>query len=133
MEHQETAVAIEKDIEELNRFNKFDQFITLSTYYHVNWCELGINCKKCDFVLNLRYLYVENVVNGYITNVEKLQNYCRLDYVNFYFLRVMLHSLAAVERQKRSIKKFDKQFETILHLWNVKNIKLSIWTATKKN
>ena len=36
MEHQETAVAIEKDIEELNRFSKFDQFITLSTYYHVN-------------------------------------------------------------------------------------------------
>ena len=36
MEHQETTVAIEKDIEELNRFNKFDQLITLSTYYHVN-------------------------------------------------------------------------------------------------
>ena len=60
MEHQEeTAVAIDKDIEELNRFNKYDQFITLSRYYHVNRCELEINCKKCDFVLNLRYLYVE--------------------------------------------------------------------------
>ena len=60
MEHQEeTAVAIDKDIEELNRFNKYDQFITLSRYYHVNRRELEINCKKCDFVLNLRHLYVE--------------------------------------------------------------------------
>ena len=125
MEHQETAVAIEKDIEELNRFDKSDQFITLSMYYHVNRYELRINCKKCNLVLNLRYLYLENFVNGYITNVEKLQNYCRLNYVNFYSLRVMLHSLAAVERQKKkSIKKFDGQFETILHLWNAKNIKL---------
>ena len=63
MEHQETTVAIEKDIEELNSSNKFDQLITLSTYYHVNWCEFGINCEKCDFVLNLRYPYVENFVN----------------------------------------------------------------------
>ena len=39
MEHQEEmAVAIDKDIEELNRFNKYDQFITLSRYYHVNRC-----------------------------------------------------------------------------------------------
>ena len=96
MEHQETAVTIEKDIEELNRFNKFEQFITLSTCYHVNQCKLGINCKKCDLMLNLRH--VENFVNGYITIVEKLQNYCRLNYVNFYSLRVMLHSLVAVER-----------------------------------
>ena len=101
MEHQETAVAIEKGIEDLNPFDKFDQFITLSKYYHVNRCELGINCRKCDFVLNLRYLYVENFVNGCIKNVEKLKNYCCLNYVNFYFLKVMLHPLAAVERQKK--------------------------------
>ena len=44
-------------------------------------------------------------VNGCITNVEKLQNYCRLNYVNFYSLRVMLHSLAAVERQNKNLLK----------------------------
>ena len=43
----------------------------------------------------------------------------------------MLHSLAAVQR-KKSIKKFDEQFETIVHLWNAENIKLWKWTATKK-
>ena len=57
MEHQEMSIEIH--IEELNRFNKFDQFITLSMYYHVNRCKLGINCKKCDLMLNLRYLYVK--------------------------------------------------------------------------
>ena len=43
----------------------------------------------------------------------------------------MLHSLAAVQR-KKSIKKFDEQFETILHLWNAENIKLWVWRAKKK-
>ena len=43
----------------------------------------------------------------------------------------MLHSLAAVQR-KKSIKKFDEQSETILHLWNAENIKLWVWRAKKK-
>lgn len=34
--HQETAVKIEKDIVELNSFKKFDQFINLCLFSHLN-------------------------------------------------------------------------------------------------
>ena len=73
MEHHETAVASDKDIEELNRFNKYDQFITLSRYYHVNRCELEINCsKKCDFVLK----NLMNNLKQYCTyGIPRISNY----------------------------------------------------------
>ena len=45
LSNPETTVVIEKDIEELNRFDKFDQFITLSTFYHVNRCKDGNKLK----------------------------------------------------------------------------------------
>ena len=121
----EAAVAVEKGIEELNRFDKFDRFITLSTFYHVNRWKNGNNCLKCDFIINLRYLYVENFVNGCITNIEKLQNYCRTKYVSFFSLRIMLHSLAETESQNNTaIKEFEEKFDTVLSLRNVNNIKI---------
>ena len=54
LSNPETAVAIEKDIEELNGFDKLYRFITLSTFCHVNRCKSGNNCLKCDFIINLR-------------------------------------------------------------------------------
>ena len=66
--YQEMAVAIEKDIENLDCFRKFDQFITLCNYCHMNRCETGVNCRKRKFFMNLRYLYVDNLISG--ENVE---------------------------------------------------------------
>ena len=85
LSNPETAVPIEKDIEELNQFDKFDRFITLPTFYHIKRCKNGNNCLKYDFIIKLRYLYVENSVNECVTNIEKLQNYCRTKYASFFF------------------------------------------------
>ena len=38
-QYEETAVVIEKEIEKLSSLEKFEGFICLSIYYHVNRCE----------------------------------------------------------------------------------------------
>ena len=102
MKHQETAVTIEKDIEELNCLDKFAKYISLCTYYHLNRCENDIDCSNCTFILNLGYLYAENLISG---NIENLQKYCRFHYCNLFSLRTMLRSLAAEERKKLMLEK----------------------------
>ena len=44
MDLQETAVIIEMDIEELRSLHKFDQYINLCEYYHLNRCKNGQGC-----------------------------------------------------------------------------------------
>lgn len=61
---QETAVIIEKDIGELNYLHKFDQCINVSVDYHLNRCEKGQGCSNCKLLLNLRFIYVENLIDG---------------------------------------------------------------------
>ena len=73
MAYQENAVIIEKDIEELNSLNKFHQYINLCTFYHLNRCENGEKCSNYEFILNIRYIYIENLING--AGVDNLQNY----------------------------------------------------------
>ena len=68
--YQEMAVAIEKDIEDLDYFKKFDQFIILCNYCQMTRWEIDVDCRKRKFLMNLRYLYVENLISG--ENVEKL-------------------------------------------------------------
>ena len=75
---QEMAVTIAKD---LNCFAKFDQFIILCNQYRTNRSEIGIDCENCNFLMNLRYLYVENLIIG--QNIEKLQKYCQFNYGKF--------------------------------------------------
>ena len=113
------AVAIEKDIENLDCFRKFDQFITLCNYCHMNRCETGVNCRKRKFFMNLRYLYVENLISG--ENVEKLLKYFGFNYGNFYSMKTMLCSLAVIEKEK---VKLNKKLEDMLKLWNVESIHL---------
>ena len=74
MDHQETAVIIEKDIEELNSMHKFDQNINLSAYYHLNRCENGVRRSNWDFLLKLRYIYIEHLVgrDGIAKYITKL-------------------------------------------------------------
>ena len=80
--YQEMAVTIEKDIKDLNCVKNLDQFIVLCNHYHMNCCEIGIDSKNRNFLMNLRYLYVEGLISG--QNIEKLQKYCRFKYRNFY-------------------------------------------------
>ena len=85
MAYQENAVIIEKDIEELNSLNKFHQYIKLCTFYHLNRCENGKKCSNCEFILNIRYIYVENLING--AGVDNLQNYCRKNFGHFFYYK----------------------------------------------
>ena len=62
--YQEMAVTFEKDIEDLDCFKKFDQFIILCNYYHMNRYEIGVDCGNYKFLMNLRYLYVEILISG---------------------------------------------------------------------
>ena len=58
----ETAVVIEKEIECLNSYEKIDQFIGLCNFHHLHRCE-NIDCSNCKFILNFRYMYVENITD----------------------------------------------------------------------
>ena len=62
-EYEETAVIIEKEIEKLSSLEKFDRFIHLSTYHHVNRCE-NDDCTNCAFVNNLCHIYHGNTQVG---------------------------------------------------------------------
>ena len=46
MDHQETSVIIEYDIEELNSMHKSDQYINVYAFYHLNSCENGVGCSN---------------------------------------------------------------------------------------
>ena len=113
MAYQENVVIIEKDIEELNSLYKFHQYIKLCTFYHLNRCENGKKCSNCEFILNIRYIYVENLING--AGVDNLQNYCRKNFGHFFLLQTLLRSLAEVERERVRLK---KRFCEILKVWN---------------
>lgn len=113
MAYQENAVIIEKDIEELNSLNKFHQYIKLCTFYHLNRCENGEKCSNCEFILNIRYIYVENLING--AGVDNLKNYCRKYFGNFFSLQTLLMLLVTVERERVKLK---KKFCEILKIWN---------------
>ena len=80
---------------------------------------IGVDCENSKFLMNLRYLYIENLISG--KNVEKLQKYCTFNYEIFYLMKTMLCSLAVIEKEK---VKIDKKFEGMLKLWNVKSINL---------
>ena len=50
-----------------------------------------------DFILNIRYIYLENLVSG--ARVENLQNYCRKHFGNFFSL-TFFRSFMAVEKER---------------------------------
>lgn len=56
MAKTETAVQIEKDIEDLSSMEKFDEFINLVNYYHLYCCKIE-KCNNCYFLCNLRYMF----------------------------------------------------------------------------
>lgn len=56
MAKTETAVQIEKDIEDLSSMEKFDQFINLVNYFHLYRCKIE-KCNNCYFLCNLWYMF----------------------------------------------------------------------------
>ena len=109
----ETAVQIEKDIEELSSFRKFDNFLKLADFYHVERCE-SIDCSSCLFLINLRYLYIQTTVLEHDSGAP-LQKFCRIKHINFHSIKLLLRSLAAIEREKLRL---DKEFHRTLEVWN---------------
>ena len=74
----ETAVQTEKEIENFCDMGKFENFLDVVNLYHVKRCRKN-NCGTCNFICNLRYLYIENVLNKTL-DVENLKKYCRNDH-----------------------------------------------------
>ena len=77
----ETVVQIERVIEELSSLQKFDQFLKLADFYHVERCE-NIDCSNCLFFVNLRYLCIEKTTVA-SDSVDSLQKYCGENCINF--------------------------------------------------
>ena len=96
----ETVVQIERVIEELSSLQKFDQFLKLADFYHVERCE-NIDCSNYLFFVNLRYLCIEKTTVAF-DSVDSLQKYCRENYINFHFLRLFLRSLGAIKKKGRT-------------------------------
>lgn len=76
---------------------KLNQFINLANSYYLYRCQVE-KCSNCYFTCNLRYLYVQNVVNEN-ESADVLQKLCRLNYSSFYSLWLLLQSLVVIERE----------------------------------
>ena len=105
---------IEKGIEELSSLQKFDRFLKLVHFFHVERCE-NIDCSNCMFIIKLTYLSIEKIVIK-LDSIDSLQKYCMEKYINFYLLRYFLHTLVKIEKKKKKIQ-FDKEFTRTLEIW----------------
>ena len=125
----EAAVQIKKDFEDLSFMPKFDQFINLANFYHLYRCQIE-KCSNCYFTCNLRYLYVQNVVNE-TESFHVLQKLYRLNYGSFYFLQLLLCPLVAIERKRVKLK---IKFHEVLRIWKtVMAVQNSQETSSKNN
>ena len=108
----EFAVQIEKDVE-LSSLQKFDRFLKLVGFFHVERCE-NVDCSYCMLIINLRYLYIEKTVIK-SDSIDSLQKCCREKYINFYSLRYFLRTLGEIEKKRIQL---DKEFTRTLEIWN---------------
>ena len=65
MRYQETAIEIEKEIENFNRAQRICRFVLLCINYHVNQCR-KTDCSNYEFILDY-------IIFFWITRVKKLQ------------------------------------------------------------
>ena len=77
--------SVEKEVQELNCFKKFRVFILLCVNYYLIECE-DIYCSACDFIVNLWCLFAQNLLTS---NVENLQEFCRVNNHIFFKLRTV--------------------------------------------
>ena len=74
MDHYETAIIIEKEIEKLNNLEKFGEFIDLSVIYYQKQCEHN-DCDDCKYLNQLTCIYIKIFSEN--NCVDKLQTFCR--------------------------------------------------------
>ena len=79
---------------------KFDEFLKLSEFYHVERCE-NEDCPNCWFVVNLHYLYVQNPVHE-MESVVPLQKYCKMKTEKFNCIRIFLKHQAQLKKREFS-------------------------------
>ena len=93
----ETVVQIEKNIYELSSLQKFDEFLKLADFYHIERRE-NVDCSDCLFIISLRYLHIQNTV-AEKDSIDLLQKVCRMKYVKFHSIRLFLRSLGTIEKK----------------------------------
>ena len=86
------------EISDFNTMKKFDDFLKLLDFYHVERCE-HVDFSNCLFIINLGYLYAQNSVNQQ-DSVVPLHNFCRMRINQFYCCRLFLKTLGALEKQR---------------------------------
>ena len=59
--------------EDFNTLKKFDDYIKVLSFYHVERCEQD-NCSQCLFAFNLCYVYTEHVIQEK-KDVKEFRNY----------------------------------------------------------
>lgn len=106
-EHQKLSV------EEYDSMKKLDDFLKLSDFFHVERCE-NVSCSNCLFIINLRYLYVQNTVHEE-ESVVPLQKFCRKKIEIFNFVRLFLKTLGSIEKKRVQL---EKEFHNTLALCN---------------
>ena len=78
---------------ELTSLKKFDDYLKVLSYYHVERCKQE-NCSQCQFVINFRYVYTEHVIQekkmsrNLLTIVLYIKN--NLLHLNFLFVDLLL-------------------------------------------
>lgn len=75
MSEEETAVIIEKEIENLDSFKNSIVSFFLNNCYHVNRCQ-RTDCINCKFINELSSIYNVNVFDEK-KGIACFQNYCR--------------------------------------------------------
>ena len=100
------------EINSLNSMKKFDNFLKVLSYYHVERCE-HIDSSRCLFASNLRYQCVQNTVQG-CDSVFKLQTFCGSKLDQFDCCRVFIKSLVHLEKQRIVL---EREFHRTL-TWN---------------
>ena len=83
-------------INELDSIQKFDNFLKVLSYCHVECCEFE-DCPQCLFTINLGYLYVENSVqqNNYLVPLQKFY-LSKID--QFKCFRAFINTLILLEK-----------------------------------
>ena len=107
-------------IEDFNTLKKFDDYVKVLSFYHVERCEQD-DCSQCLFGINLRYVYTEHVIQEN-KDVKKLRNYCIMRKENFIASKLFIRRLAELERSRIEL---EKQFRGTLSLWNKKKDEMS--------
>ena len=104
---------IEREIENLCDMGKFDNFLNVANLYHVKRCREN-NCGTYNFICNLRYLYIENLLNKTL-DVENFKKYCRNNHDLFYVIITFLHTISDIEKEKI---KLEIKLKKTIELWS---------------